>query len=185
MRLDITEDFIAANSHSERKIDRFSVSDVWAILNGYLKPENYFKTEKLPLDKVLMMWNGTIKHYGLNYTLKRLGYEPEVKTEYHPDGNKVGWVLVGKADGVGKNEILELKTSDEVMDRAKIWHETQVKLYCSLFNKPGGVIYQPIIAEHKVYFKELGRVKQDKKWFEKVLEELNIFHQKLCKLNKN
>ena len=183
--INLTE-LLTRDHKRENKIDRFNSSEVWAILNGYITPKEYLFGKKLEMKDIKTMWRGTIKHKALESYLKELGWETEVKTEinYKPDKEHF-WTLVGKADGIKENEVLELKTSEKIINQAKPWQEFQVKLYCSLFNKEIGGIYQPIFTKDQFLLRLIGEVKKNDKWFREVIEKLNDFYKKLLDYERN
>ena len=173
--IDLTDTLLTIQKHRPRILGRFSTSDVWAIRNGYLTPENYFKEEVKDFSQAFKMWNGTWRHNQVQELLKELGYEIELKIEHKtPD-----FTLVGKIDAIKDDIILEIKTSTELLPKAKSWHIEQLKIYLSLFEKEKGVIVQPITQGNKLILKEIGIVKRDNKFFEKVLTDLREFQTKL------
>ncbi len=95
---------------------------------------------------------------------------------------KVGdFEIVGMADMMNDQEILEIKTSQKVHPKAKPWAAHQIKLYLTLFEIPKGRIVQPIKGDNKLYLKVLGEYKRNDAWFNKEMEKLAEFH-KQCKL---
>jgi len=158
--IDLTE----ALQHSfesdyQRPPNRISVSAVYGLLESW---------EDRPPDLLGMirMTEGRAKHKMIQELLPQ--YQHEVKIEY-PFGNLV---LVGKADCVGEDHILEIKTSRELKDKAKEWEVCQAKLYCSLFEKPECWICQPCFTGEKLYLKILRRVKRNEDWFKETLQTL-------------
>lgn len=142
-----------------RAPNRVSVSSVYAILQGW---------DNRPPDLMGMirMLDGRIKHHFIQELMA--DYEKEVKVEY-PFGD---FILVGKADLVAEDHIIELKTSRELKDKAKEWEVMQSRLYCSLLQKPKCIIAQPCFTADKLYLKTLRTCKRDDEWFEKTLKLL-------------
>ena len=93
--------------------------------------------------------------------------------------------LVGKLDYVFPNnpdEILEFKTSLETIEEAKPWQVHQLKMYCTMFNKPFGTVYQPMMDSNGIYLRDIGQVERDDIWAEKELEKLYNYHLRLEKI---
>jgi hypothetical protein len=65
------------------------------------------------------------------------------------------------------------------MTSSKPWHDHQVKLYCTMFEKKNGLVYQPVKNDSGVYLKHIGTVERDDAWFQKELEKLYVFHQRV------
>ena len=94
-------------------------------------------------------------------------------------------ILVGKVDYMPPNipdEIWEFKTSEKKMVKSKPWQDHQVGLYCTMFERNYGIIYQPVQNEEGIYLKHLSMVERDDEWFEQELKKLYIFHQEVEKL---
>lgn len=173
--IDLTPILLEQYKKKPRDISRFNVSDCWAIIHGYTSPQQFLEGEKMDFPNAFRCWQGTWKHNQLEELLKGLGYEVEVKLE-HKTPN---FTLVGKVDAIKDDTILEIKTSTELLPKAKSWHEEQVKIYLSLFKKEKGIIVQPIITNNKLILKEIGIVRKDDIFFKKVLGELEEFNNKL------
>ena len=173
--IDLTPRLRELYGEKKRKLGRYNASEIWAIDKGYLKPENYLKKEILDFKSIFRMWQGTWKHKQVEELLE--GWKLERKTEYAHEN----WTLVGKADGLKDNQVLEIKTSTTLFDKAKSWHEYQVKLYCSLFLKEEGIICQPVIKGNSLILKIIGTVKRDDKWFLRVIEKIDKFHNQVKK----
>jgi hypothetical protein len=62
------------------------------------------------------------------------------------------------------------------MDASKPWHEYQVKLYCTMFERPRGVVLQPVENKDGLYLKEIGYVTRDDQWFADEMAKLYAFH---------
>jgi hypothetical protein len=160
-------------------IGRYSVSAVWGILNGYTTPEEYIKGKKIDYESAFRMWEGTAKHGQVQSLFEgNEYYEIEKKIEYLTEYN---WTLVGKADLLDRESVIELKTSTSEMDKAKKWAEFQCKLYCTMFERPKGIICQPVKNGKELYLKSLGEVERNDKWFATQLAKLNEFHNQLLK----
>lgn len=154
---------------------RYNSSELWGIVNGYTTPEQWLNAAPRAVSELLSMWAGIGAH---NQIQELLGVEyAEKKIEY----KYKDIVLVAKADYMPPHadEVWEFKTSDKRMDKSKPWHDYQVRLYASMFNKPRGLVYQPLQDKDGVYLKHLSTVTRDDAWFEGELEKLYQFHLKV------
>lgn len=179
--IDLTKELLEELGEHKNKIGRYSCSQIWGMLNGYLKPEDYLKPEKKPLKEVLKMWSGTMKHEMVSKLLTRKGYEVEQKKEMEMPEN--GFVIVGKCDAINPDEVVEIKTSDKLLE-SKRWYEFQLKLYLTMFDRPKGKIFQPVFND-KLYLKELAVVERDDNWFNSQMLKLKDYHNKLLKICSN
>lgn len=161
---------------------RYNSSELYFINHGQGKlkvtPESWLNQPDRPIKDILNMWSGIGLHNQLEELLGKEHSEKKVEYKYKDI------TLVGKADFMPphKDEVWEFKTSEKLMEEAKPWHISQVKLYTTMFEKPLGVIYQPIQDSDGVYLKHLGTVERDDEWVEKELELLYQFHLKIEKL---
>lgn len=169
--IDLTDKLLEKQQKGKPQIGRYSISQLWGVLNGFSTPKEWLKGEKIDFQNALRMRMGTLKHELVQELLED-DWQIEKKAELlYKD-----FILVGKADGIKGDTIMEIKTSDLIIPQAKKWHIWQLKMYLSMFNKEKGVIYQPVVQKSRLYLKEIGVVKQDKKWFKEQLELINHFH---------
>ena len=158
-------------------IGRYSVSKIWAINNGYLTPEQYIKGEEITPKGARRMLLGKAKHKLLEQLF------PDHQTEIKKERKVWDFEIVGIADILdleGEN-VCDFKTS-EGLKIAKPWDEYQVKIYCTMFEKPKGLILQPRFNENDTWLELIGEVKRDDKWFNGEMKKLGDFHDKLTKL---
>lgn len=153
-----------------RKLGRYSVSDVWAILNGYKTPEEFWNQPPPDLEGILRMWKGMIIHAQVQGVLE------EARCEVKKEMQHKHLTIVGKADYLPDDIGWEIKTSEKMFSKSKPWHEWQSKLYCTLFDRPEWAILQPVIKDDRIMLKEVGRVKRDDEWVKARLTELELFH---------
>jgi hypothetical protein len=178
MMIDLTSKLLEKQKARPVEIGRYSVSRLWGVLNGYCLPGEFLKGEKIDFKSALNMRLGTLKHDLVQELLP--DWELEVKKEYkHKD-----WILVGKCDATQDDTILEIKTSDKVIEKAKRWHEWQVKMYLGMFDKENGIIVQPVIKPNRLLLKEIGSVKKNNDWFIKELGKIDELHKELVLLKK-
>lgn len=157
-------------------IGRYSMSKLWAINNGYLKPEDYIKGEPITPEGARRMKLGTKKHELLEELF------PEYETEVKKEMKVKDFEIVGIADilDLEGNNVIDFKTSDKLKE-AKSWDEYQVKIYCTLFERPEGLILQPVYKGNNHYLKLITKVVRDDSWFSVQMDKLEKFHNKLKK----
>jgi len=175
---DLTSSLLEKYKGRPKKVGRYSVSDVWAIEKVYLTVEKFFAGQDNDFISCFRMWQGTWKHQQVQELLQ--GYIVEKKVEYpHED-----WLLVGKADAMNEDHVLEIKTGDTIKDEAKEWHMYQGKIYCTIFQRPECFIVQPVVKGETIRLKTIGTVQRDDKWFEEKLKVIGEFHKKVYEHSK-
>jgi hypothetical protein len=158
---------------------RYNSSELFFILNGSTSPQDWINPKPRTAKEILVMWNGIGVHNQLEDLMGKEYSEKKVTYEYK------GMTLVGKLDFLPPHkpdEIWEFKSSVKLMSRAKPWHEHQVKLYLTMFQKPTGVVFQPVSNDDGIFLKRLATVKRDDKWFMDQMEILYAFHLEVEKL---
>lgn len=177
--IDLTPDLTKRYKPYPRKIGRYSASEAWSIINGFTTPEKWLNPEPPDFKGMMNMWNGIQGHESVQGLLDKAKCEQKQVFEY-------GEIqLVGKADYLpNAQEVWEFKTSLEAMTSAKPWHIHQVKLYCTMFKRPVGLVLQPVTTKDKFLLRELGRVNRDDDWFQEQLDKLVAFHEQVKALAK-
>jgi hypothetical protein len=158
---------------------RYNSSELYFINNGSTTPEQWMNPKEKDMKQILLMWGGTGMHNQIQALLGQYNCEKKVEFVYKDI------VLVAKADCLPPDrldEVWELKTSDKKMNKSKPWQDHQVKLYCTMFKKEHGLIYQPLQDDNGLYLKHLKTVDRDDVFFEKELEKLYQFHLEVEKL---
>jgi len=180
VHFDLTEKLLnkIKDDNHENKVGRYSCSKIWGILNGYMTPEQYIKGEEVSVLGATRMSQGKLKHKFLEDIFKD-EYETEVKKEFDVGEFKI----VGIADilDLGGKNVCDFKTSDALKE-GKRWDLYQVFLYCTIFDRPKGIILQPRFTEEKIWLENIGTVKRNDKKFYKEMEKLSAFHKKVKKL---
>jgi hypothetical protein len=169
----------------KRTIGRYNSSELYGIVNGYLTPDEWISPKEPAVENMLKMMNGTVVH---NFIQRILPVEGnEVKKVYtNPLFPEIS--LVAKVDHLPlekvDNAIWELKTDEEELDKAKASHLFQVKLYCTVFERPKGYIYQPVQTKDSLFLKCVGEVDRDDAWFHRQFASLYAFHLQVMDLYK-
>ena len=176
--IDLTNTLIDLYTPRERTIGRYNSSDLFGIVRGWVSPEEYIFGRKVDAVGAYRMWQGKWKHEQIQELLRKIGYTCEEKVEYEFNG----LTLVGKVDARKVDHILEIKTSELVMDKAKESARYQARLYVNLFQVKKGYVVQPIVKSNRLLLKYLGEVKPDDEWFQEQLKLLEIFHNRLTKI---
>jgi len=172
-RFDLTEPLLRLYQGRPHRVGRYNVGDVWAIEKGYMTVEKFLNGQENDFYSCFRMWEGRAKHQQVQELLT--DYEHETKKEYSHNN----WVLVGKSDALKDDHGLEIKTGDKIKTEAKEWHEYQARIYCTLFERPIWYIVQPIVKGESIILKTIGEVQRDDDWFNKRLEVIDKFHEKL------
>jgi len=180
LSIDLTPALYKVLEPRERKVGRYNVSEIWAMLNGYLGVKDFFQKQAIDFEQAVRIYNGIKVHEKIETLLKEMGYETEVKKEM----KWKDFVIVGKVDAINEKEIIEIKTSEGILGTAKKWHEHQVKMYLTMFEKERGIIAQPMKTSKKIYLNILKEIKRDDKWFERQMALLEKYHLSLKKYEK-
>lgn len=186
MDINLTPKFRDKMKSYPKKLGRYNVSDLFFLLWKHKTDQEiidwFANKEVKKTSELLDMWNGTGIHNQLEKLLGEENSEKKVEFVYKDI------VVVAKADFMPPDmidEVWEFKTSTKKMEKAKPWHEYQVRMYCTIFNKPHGVIYQPLQDKNGLYLKDLGKFSRDDKWFEGQMEKLYQFHLRAKELIKS
>ena len=177
--IDLTPELLKRYGEKRLTIGRYSVSGIYAIFAGWTKPEDFFIPSKNDFTGIKRMWAGTINHDFIESMLPKDKCEIKVEYKYKDI------VIVGKADYLpNDDEVWDFKTSDTIMDKSKPWANHQIKMYCSMFKREQGLLFQPVINNEKFILKHIGTVKRDDEWFMGQCEKLYKFHEKLLELKE-
>lgn len=185
MDINLTPKFKQKMGGYPRTRGRYNSSELYSILVGFgkkLTPEKWLHPDQRTLEEMFTMWNGTGVHNQIQNIIGEEHCEKKVVFSYKDI------CIVAKADILPEdhpNEVWELKTSERTMKEAKDYQLHQVRLYCTFFEKPEGVIYQPVKNKNGIYLREIGRVKRDDKWVEEQLKALYEFHKRVEPLWQN
>lgn len=177
--IDLTGQLVRKHGIMTRRFGRYNSSGLYGMLAGWVKAEDYMKPEEVDFDGIMRMWAGSIKHEKIEGLLDKTKCEQKVEFKYKDI------ILVGKADYLPDAEtVWEFKTSDKITDKMKPWHSFQAKLYCTLFKRPTGIIYQPLItADKRLILHDIGHVARDDEWFNEQIEKLYAYHLKVKEIN--
>lgn len=181
MDINLNSRLIESMKTHPRKRGRYSASELYFILNGRTTPEDWLNPKEKTIEEMITMFNGTLIHHAVQEVLSR-NYVEE-KREW----SDFGITIVGKADylpgpkdGVPDlDQVWELKSSVRLMEKFKPWHEHQVKMYCSLFGRDTGKIFQPIMGKKSIGLKLLGTVERDDQWFMEQVNKLMEFNRRV------
>jgi predicted RecB family nuclease len=155
---------------------RYNASELYFLNNGSTKPEDWLNPKEREFFELMRMWKGIAAHEMVQDLLHKDACEIK---QTHVAGPVT---LVGKSDYLPPefpNEVWEFKSSENLMSDAKPWHLHQAKLYATMFNKDRGVVMQPVHNENGIFLKEIGFVERDDAWFNKEIEKLQAFHDKV------
>jgi len=162
----------------ERKLNRFSVSDLYYLLQGWTSLEEHINGKNIPLMQLWDMKKGEQKHQWIQDSPQFKEMECEIKRVCEVDGLEI----VGRADALAKDYGVEIKTG-KARETASRSQEYQAKMYCTMFEKPIFYIVQPYINNEMAYLKTIGVVERDDKWFQKQVEKIKLKYEELKKWN--
>jgi len=173
--IDLTEKLRTKLGTKYRKVGRYSVSDLYAMQAGWLTPYTWLHPEPVDFTGLMNMMNGIVMHEKIQMLYSKEDCEIKKVIRYKDIE------IVGKCDYLPKEsiEIWDFKTSSKVMDKMKPWARHQIKMYCSMFDREVGKIYQPVTRGDRIYLKDCGSVERDDPWYERELERLYQFHLKV------
>lgn len=177
MNIDLTQKLVKkTNSEGHpKKLHRYSCSNIFALLKGWEDPKTYLEPKIFDFENAYRMWQGKHKHLMIQELLPE--YDQELKVEKDIDGI----TIVGMADLINEDEVIEIKTSEKLYPKAKAWQEHQLRLYLTLFERDKGRIVQPVKQGNKLYLKELGSYKRNDAWFDKQIEKLRVIDKQITK----
>lgn len=176
MNIDLTEALLDKQKSRPFVLGRYSVSRLWGILNGYCTPEEFIRGEHIDFRSAMRMRMGTLKHELVQELM------PEWKLEVKKEYKYKGIIIVGKCDALKDDTILEIKTSEKVIDVAKRWQIWQVKMYLSMFKVSKGIIVQPTTTSSRLLLKDIGTIERNDAWFKKELVKIEDLHKTLKEL---
>ena len=157
----------------EKKIGRYSASELWGLLNKKIPPENYLEPRVFTEEEMRRMYWGVIVHEGIQ---KLFGGFEEKKYVIQVDKDIE---LVCKIDLEIGNEIFEFKTRETIDDFQELpsWYLYQSLCYLEAKN----------LEEMKLYLlgwgfsRRLFIVKRNKVLFESLMAKLKIYHENVKK----
>ncbi len=158
-----------------KKRGRYNASQFYAITHGWVTPEQWMNPDPETPEGLMRMWMGILSHDHIERLLPAECNEQKREYLYK------GITLVAKADHIPNHvdEVWEFKTSEEEMDKGKPWADHQAKLYCTIFEKPKAIIYQPVQSSNGLYLKAISEIDRDDEWFFNEMEQLLQFHHRV------
>lgn len=175
MDKDLTQKLRTRLNSFSRVRGRYYVSDLYYIVNGLMTPEEWLKPKQKDIEglvKILSLQGMHDKVVGL---IKGDFKEEKAESVYE------GITLVGRCDllNVEKSEVWSLQVD---AGEIKPWTEYQLRLYCSMFSRDVGLLYQPVSDKNGLYLKNLLKVEKDDDWFGEQVKKLYTFHLEVEKL---
>ena len=137
------------NSDRERKVGRYSATDVYKMRRGDLTPENFFEQSKIDMKGVKNIFRGYAYENQLLKEFNELEIEQErdgddqIKIEYDLLNDKIieegdetpKITLVMKPDFVLPKVVLETKAPNKLRDSIPSWYLDQCEIQHRLLNK--------------------------------------------------
>jgi hypothetical protein len=180
MEIDLTPKLIG--EQRERKLNRFSCSEIFYLLKGWTSIEDYVNRKLPTAQEAHTMLMGSLKHKWIQEQLKDQ-YQMEIKKE----------LTFGEIEIVGVADMLhlepmgaeakllkpdygfEIKTG-KLRTKASASQEYQARMYCSLFEVPFFYVVQPVINNGKLILKQLAVVRRSDIFFNNQIKKLTEFY---------
>lgn len=175
MDKDLTQKLRTRMNSSSRIRGRYNVSDLSYINNGLMTPEEWLKPKQKDVEELVINLSIAGTYNQIKDLLKGDFFEEKAESVYE------GITLVGRCDllNASWNEVWGIK----VDTKHTIMHETyKLKIYCSMFQKDVGLLYQPVSDKDGFYLKNISKVERDDVWFGKEMEKLQTFNKEVEKL---
>jgi len=168
----LLKNYLNNREKHERILGRYWATDLYGILTGKSKPEDFFKEKTFTLTDCKNIIEGEMRELILKELLdaSRIDYKYREKKEIEIEK---GIVLVAEVDFLFKNRILECK-SPRYIDSIKDYHKPQLEAQYRVFNLPIFVVYLKERFENKFL-----KYEPDEKLWQESIKKLKEFHQKL------
>jgi len=204
--IDLTPYMLEGMVERKRKLGRYSASEIYKMITPGLpwglSASKFFEQETITPEAAMRMMSGIITHEqvqrfldpeknenkmevfykgsGDYFRVFNRKHEEELTGEQENEKVKSRFTLVGRADHLPDEDcVWEIKTSDKPMSKSKPWHNHQVKLYCTMFERSKGYVLQPIMESDRLVLKTVGMVERDDEWFEREMVKLLNYHERL------
>jgi hypothetical protein len=177
--------FLELYKPKQRTVGKYYVSDLWAMTSGYLPPEKFLALEPFNLGSQINCHMGIEKHESVQKLLQVI--YPKGVAEERVEKKFGDFVIVGKADFIENDVIIEIKTSFDLMPDSKPWQDYQLKWYLELFRKERGYVVQPVFKTYNgkpvdMRLKILKIVYCNPLFVDKELDKIKMYHQALCEI---
>lgn len=165
--------YVNNREQHERQVGRYWATDLWAIINDRITPEEFFSHRKIDLNGCKNIVEGESKelllkdifdHNGLKYD-----YQPKVIV---PIDDEIELVVV--ADFLFPEYVLECKSPLRMENLPKEYHFPQLEAQYRAFKRPVYVIYLKERMEYKIF-----RYKPNDALHNQIIQKLKEFHQKV------
>lgn len=174
MDKDLTQKLRIRMNSSSRIRGRYNASDLYYITNGLMTPEEWMKPKQKDIGELVINFSVLGMFDKIIDLLKGDFKEEKAESEYE------GVTLVGRCAllSTSKSEAWVLDYNEEVQPEK----EYLLKLYCSMFSRDVGLLYQPVSDKNGFYLKNLLKVDRNDLWFGEQIQKLFAFHKEVEKL---
>lgn len=174
---ELLKDYVNRRESKERRAGRYWASDLYGIITGKAKPEDFFKAKTFDLKSCRNIVEGELRELALKQLLdfSRVRYDyqvKKVKTLYTQNFGEIE--LVAIADFLFDNMIVECKSPTR-MTGIKEYHYPQLEAQYRIFGKPIYVMY----LKERFEYRSFKYAPSERRWKE-ILNKLVEFHVKLC-----
>ena len=161
------------NKETERTFGRYNSSELYAILKGYTKPEDFFKARDIDYYGSKLISEGVAIEDYLSKVFKETNVDCEYQIKKEIKINDE-IILVAKPDYIFKNFIIELKRPKEINEKVPEKWAYQLEAYYRGF-------YLPVLlwqVSYPLTIKQTEFTPSKQRW-EKIKKMLVGFHEKV------
>ena len=127
--------YFAKKKHKKRKVGRYYASELYGIMYGYEKPEDFFKIEELSMQSMENILRGIVVEDAMTKIFEALE-NPPVTQEKKEVKITSEITIVAKIDFRFGDAIAEVKAPTEMPDAIKKSNMPQLELYYQAFEMP-------------------------------------------------
>ena len=172
----LLKNYLNSREKRPRKIGRYHSSELYSIITGKLKPEDFFKPKTFDLQVCRNIYEGEIREKALSILLR---FNKILMKEQVKDVLKIkDFEIVCVADFTFEDRILECKAPGIMPDSIKPWNYPQLEIQHRLFNLPVYIIYIKERFDYRVF-----KYTPNNEFYQEILKRVEEFHIKLKKLN--
>lgn len=157
-----------------KKVGRYHSSELWALLNGRVNPEDYTKPRQFTREDMERMKFGVIIHEGIQklFDFEEKKYELKIDDEI---------TLVGKIDLELPNGIIEIKSKEDIESYYSLpdWYDFQ----CQAYMQMKGVKEMRLYLVGWAFTRRLFMVKRNETRWKNIIKGLKEYHEKVKEAN--
>jgi hypothetical protein len=163
----------------ERRVGKYNSSELYAIIKGYLKPQDFFKEKEIDKMGAGLITIGLACENKLTEIFQTMNTDCEYQVRKEIKINDE-IIIVAKPDFVFKTHILEVKTPLNPQDTIPEKWIYQLEAYYRAFKMP---VYLGVIKPQPFWVDEMKYTPNETRW-ERTVEAVINFHNKLKEYEK-